>query len=312
MLKISIILPVYNVEKYLEECLNSLINQNYNDYEIILVNDGSKDNSFDICCKYSKLYTNIRVFDKENGGVSSARNLGIEKAKGKFLFFVDPDDIITPFSLLELDKILNDENLLYVFSHKKIYKNCEENVIISNNIINKEQGLRDLLEEDKFCGYVWNKTFSSKIIEQYNIRFDTNISMNEDMKFCFDYLNHCNGVYCFDKVIYGYRCRESSVMNTSIGKKNATSVFCYKYILDNSNDSYIIDKCKSYYLKSYYKYRKFVEKDFFDINLVKNILKCDYNKFKLSEMLKINMYRYVPQLRKIILKIKNINKISFE
>ena len=115
-MKLSIILPVYNVEAYLEECLESLVNQNYSDYEILAVNDGSKDNSLKILKKYEKKYPKLlHVYDKENGGVSTARNYGIEKAKGKYIFFVDSDDYILPNSLNTIDKYMEEDYDLIVF-----------------------------------------------------------------------------------------------------------------------------------------------------------------------------------------------------
>ena len=102
--KISVIIPVYNVEKYISRCLDSILNQSYKNVEIIIINDGSTDKSGLICDEYSKRYDNIRVFHKENGGVSSARNLGITVAKGEYITFADPDDFLNK----DMYKILYD------------------------------------------------------------------------------------------------------------------------------------------------------------------------------------------------------------
>ena len=110
--KVSIIVPVYNVEKYIEKCLNSLISQSYRNIEIILIDDGSKDNSGKICDKYKKKDPRIKVIHKENAGVSEARNSGIQKATGKYLCFVDADDFV-----------MND----YIkYLHKLIAINCSD------------------------------------------------------------------------------------------------------------------------------------------------------------------------------------------
>ena len=111
----SIIVPVYNVEKYLVNCLDSIINQTYKNFEIIIINDGSTDNSYSILENYAQNYPNlIRVFSKENGGLGSARNLGIQKAVGRFLWFIDSDDWIEVDALFKLYNVLknNDFNVL--------------------------------------------------------------------------------------------------------------------------------------------------------------------------------------------------------
>ena len=95
-LKISVIIPVYNVEKYLRICLESILNQNFKGYEIILINDGSTDNSLNICREYEKKYSNIIVINEENSGPSAARNKGLEYAKGKYISFIDSDDELLP------------------------------------------------------------------------------------------------------------------------------------------------------------------------------------------------------------------------
>lgn len=105
-IKFSVIVPVYNVEKYIEECLDSILKQDYDNYEILLIDDGSTDNSGNICEIYAAKNEKIKVFHKKNGGLSSARNIGIEKATGDYLVFVDSDDYIAPWSLSEFYKVL--------------------------------------------------------------------------------------------------------------------------------------------------------------------------------------------------------------
>lgn len=312
MILLSIIIPVYNVDKYIKECLDSILTQNNKNIEIILINDGSTDNSPIICQEYSKSYSNVKYIDNENHGVSYSRNCGIEKAEGKYLLFVDADDRLSATGLNDLKKLIKTNQSLYIYSYKKIYKNISENHVIKSQQISKEQALRDLMEEDKFCGYVWNKIFSVELIKKYDIKFDEKIMMNEDMKFCFDYISYCKEIICSDDVIYEYRCRKSSAVNKKIGQKNASSILCYKYIMDNTQDKYVISKCRNYYLKSYYKYKKYVQSNYFDIKLIKEIKENDYKKLSIADKLKINMYKYMPILRTIILKFKDRNKVYFD
>ena len=109
---ISIIIPVYNREKYIEECLNSILSQTFNDYEILLIDDGSNDNTGIICDKYAEENKKIKVFHKKNGGVSSARNLGLRCAKGKWIIFVDSDDVLAKESLTIMNSIINKPNYI--------------------------------------------------------------------------------------------------------------------------------------------------------------------------------------------------------
>lgn len=121
MSEVSVIVPVYNTEKYLERCLNSILNQTYSDYEIILVNDGSKDNSLEICNNYKSKHNNIIVIDKENGGLSSARNAGIEIAKGKYITFIDSDDYIAPTMIEDLhNEITNSGSDIVITKYKEV------------------------------------------------------------------------------------------------------------------------------------------------------------------------------------------------
>lgn len=112
MIKYSFIVPVYNTENYLKKCLNSLVNQTYKDFEIIVVNDGSTDKSSNIISKYQKKYKNIIVIDKENEGLSMARNRGVQKSSGKYIIFVDSDDYVSNKLLEEVDKKIDDSDIL--------------------------------------------------------------------------------------------------------------------------------------------------------------------------------------------------------
>ena len=115
MNKISIIIPIYNVEQYLPQCLDSIINQTYKNLEIILINDGSTDNSGKICDNYAKVDNRIHVFHKKNEGVSSARNLGLEKCTGDFIGFVDPDDFIENLICMNYSIMSNKKQMLILF-----------------------------------------------------------------------------------------------------------------------------------------------------------------------------------------------------
>lgn len=148
---ISVILPVYNVENYLQYAMDSLKKQTYKNFEIILVNDGSTDNSGKLCDKYSEKYSNVKVFHKENGGLSDARNFGVKKAKGEFITFLDPDDYLEAYSLELLAGIQEKYNcdivstrvkateLYNVYSNYSLMKRDFENVTHMDNDVFLEE-----------------------------------------------------------------------------------------------------------------------------------------------------------------------------
>lgn len=308
---LSIIIPVYNTSKYLKECLDSIVSQNCQDVEIILVNDGSTDESPKICENYKNKFPNIVFVNNSNHGVSYSRNCGIDIANGKYLLFVDSDDILVANGLSQICRLLTENSLMYVYGYKKIYENREESYILNPKTISSVQALRLLVSDNNFGGYLWNKVFLKEIIEKNNIIFDDKIAMNEDMKFCFDYISCCDKINLVDDVFYKYRCRKSGAMNKKIDKTHATSAMCYKYIIDYSKDDFVLSKSRCLYLKAYYKYKKFVGKDFFDLKLINDIRKKDYGNFSTSDKLIIRMYKYFPFLNGILRIIRNRNKKFF-
>ena len=206
---VSIIVPVYNAENYLKECIESIVNQTYYNLEIILINDGSIDGSLQLCSKYAQIYSNIIIIDSDNGGVSNARNKGIKAAKGQYIVFVDADD------RLELNAV---EKLLSCVEKEKVdlvicgYNKCNKNNIISSIFVD-EQKLSGKGAACKFwdlfhAGMInapWNKIYHSKIIKDNNILFPTNINIGEDGYFNVKYLCFCNNVFIIKDSLYNYQ-----------------------------------------------------------------------------------------------------------
>lgn len=187
MCKISIIIPVYNVEKYLSRCIESIINQRYSDKEILLIDDGSTDRSGEICDEYAINYENIQTFHQENSGVSVARNCGINKASGEWICFVDADDWIEPNSI---DKILiTDSERIPNFIVAKSFSNSSEQAKVerypfSNNLLNKyhkgtELIIRSIYMRGSVCGVIFNRQF----LISKNIFFPQDIKNGEDSIF---------------------------------------------------------------------------------------------------------------------------------
>ena len=183
MLLLSIIVPMYKSEKYLPKCLDSLIHQDIDprDYEIILVNDGSPDGSLNIAEEYARRFTNIVVISKENGGASSARNAGIRKATGKYLYFVDPDDYVLENSLRDLLDTMEKENLdVLRFAFTEVNENGEtvssvkhpQRIDYSSQVMD---GYTFMAERLGAACYVWTYLFRASIIQTNEILFDEGV-----------------------------------------------------------------------------------------------------------------------------------------
>lgn len=210
---ISIILPVYNGEKYIQTLIDSITNQEYLNYELIIINDGSTDNTENICLKNIQKNSKIKYFTKKNSGVSDTRNFGIKKSIGDYICFIDADDILSTKYLSDfIDAFSQNEYDMVSCSYKKIYSDAIPEKDISECIIIKEYTEENMFEilYDKYGGYLWNKIFKRKIIIDNKITFNKDIAMSEDMLFIFEYLKCSKKVGCFDKENYYYRIIKSS------------------------------------------------------------------------------------------------------
>ena len=215
---LSIIVPVYNGQDYIRTCLESLLTQNYDDYEIICVNDGSTDNTLSILMEYEKKNSRIRVIDKENGGVSSARNIGIESACGKWIWFVDSDDYI-PFNCLGYLVSQFSEDIDYIaFDYDRTNK--------INEVEFNEEVVNDIVEIDSTVGCLTtfptknygnspvSYIFRKELILKNNICFDCEMKYAEDTKFVFEYKMNSRRAKLVDGVFYYYFQNPSSAMHT--------------------------------------------------------------------------------------------------
>ena len=192
---ISIIIPIYNKEKFLEECIDSVVNQTYfNNIELILVNDGSTDNSEKICYRYCNRYKNIKYFCQNNQGVSIARNFGRSKATGKYLYFLDADD--------KIEKHFIERATLNAIN------NNSEIVIVANNV-----GLRNSTLDKIYSLAAWQCFFKTSFLEQYKfINFLPKLSNGEDSLFTLEYLFYAKKISIERNAIYYYRKSSNSLI----------------------------------------------------------------------------------------------------
>jgi len=229
-MKISVIVPVYNSEKYLEEMIGSILRQSYTDYELILIDDGSTDKSSDICDKYALKYNKVKTIHKINSGAGAARNTGIEIASGEYIMFVDSDDFIED-DMLEtmLENILDNDMLIsgaivesYIgetLNSKKVFAMPQKKYNIAGLI------------EDFECTYSqiclfppWAKLYRRDIIDRYNIRFPTNMRTGEDGFFNVDYLACCKTVVAIDRELYHHRRRNINSLSSIFIKERIDNI----------------------------------------------------------------------------------------
>lgn len=199
---ISVIVPVYNVEKYIRECIDSIIFQTYNNFELILVDDGTPDNSGHICDDYAKKDSRIKVIHKRNEGVSVARNIGIEVAKGEWITFVDSDDKLEEDALQICSDFIRNQSI-DLLQFRDTDSNLNDRLIYEE-IVPSKQYLR--LEHPIT---VWGSMFKKSIINKWNLQFNSNIKIGEDLIFVTNYIKHCKQCLMLNRSLYFYRKNEN-------------------------------------------------------------------------------------------------------
>lgn len=248
-MKISIIVPVYNVEQYVGECIESILSQSFNNIELILINDGSKDNSGSICDEYTKKDNRIKVIHKKNEGVSIARNIGIKNASGKYIAFVDSDDIVgKEIYTTMLQAIEESDSDLVMCRYEKVYSNRNNELAIEplrEGLYDKEQIFNNLIldmigndpldmSKPLIMGSTCRCLYKKDIIDKYKIEFPV-IKIAEDMLFHLYYLMSCKKVYVVNKALYYYRYNELSATNNYINNLWEALMYQLELVEDGLN-----------------------------------------------------------------------------
>lgn len=255
---ISIIIPIYNAGKYLTQCLESIRTQTYEEFEVLLIDDGSTDNSADICKKITGCDDRFYYHYKENGGVSSARNYGLQQAKGQWISFVDADDWITPDYLQTLASQQPEADItffgVYTVSpegnqatlvHLPVY--TEERNRIEESILTLRCG-----NPGDVFGWTWDKMFRAEIIHQYHIRFPENISFREDELFTLEYCRYITSLRIINQPLYYYRKTSDGLTGRGL---QSSELFPSSVHLEQSLKYYCLPKLKENILKSATDYR---------------------------------------------------------
>lgn len=224
MAKFSILIPVYNAAKFLDQTMEGLLNQTFSDIEIVLVNDGSKDNSGEVCDAWAAKDKRVRAYHQKNGGAAAARNTAMDNATGDYIWFVDSDDRLEPDALERISKHLNDdEDHVLVFSYYIVYPDHTDLVTYDETMTyTGKEGLAEAVYQMDMNLFaltlVWNKVFSRKFIEKNHIRFNTSVGIGEDLIFVADALPHIRSITLMKDILYHYIKRESDSLSSKFQK----------------------------------------------------------------------------------------------
>jgi len=318
-MKLSVIIPVYNVEKYLPKCLDSVICQNFDDMEIICINDGSTDNSLEILQNYAQKDTRIVVIDKQNEGVSTARNLGLERAKGDYIMFVDSDDYLEPEACITAYSEITKSNAdIGVFSNFEF--NGENRIALKKtNLLKSYAQNSENIDYSRLQLFIWDKIYKKSFLNDNKIKFPAGIKNAEDVIFnwtCF----FKNPKYCFiDKNLYNYfvNRENSATLNCKDCIKNDLEAL--KYLCSTEGFKIQPQKiklsiaerfCKGaiYYWDKFYAFssRKILLKD------IKNLIQFIDSSFEKNDLKKLKYYKklkniYLYTISTDLFSIKNIN-----
>lgn len=219
-MKVSILIPAYNAAAFLPKCLDSVLNQTYQDLQVVIVDDGSKDKTLEVCHKYAEKDSRIEVYHQVNQGVAATRNHLLEKVKGDYVLFVDADDWIE-LDMVEYLVSLATELDAEMVMCDRVINDAKPSVIEPKiSILPQEEAIRDFIHHDYFVGALWNKLFKKSVVE--GLSFHKDICYGEDALFTWDVLQRVKNVVASDKQLYHYYMNEESISHQSFGEKKLT------------------------------------------------------------------------------------------
>lgn len=233
---LSIIVPAYNCEKYIDECIKSIIKQKNNLVEIIIINDGSTDKTLEKCEKLHKQYKNIKLINQENRGVSYSRNIGIENANGKYIMFVDSDDSLEEESLGKIQQLMTENIDVLRYSYNIEEKNKNIEVIFENKTFDllkdKSVFFRDFFKKTN-QNVIWGQAIRKELLN--NIKFDNNIFFGEDLLFNCQLYNKCKFIKYTNTILYNYKQNTDSITknyrNLKVKSKIENLIYVFNKIM---------------------------------------------------------------------------------
>lgn len=263
-INISIIVPIYNISEYIHECIRPLLENTFLNYEIILVNDGSTDNSLDIISKLSTISDKIKVINKDNGGLSSARNAGLKEAKGKYIFFLDGDDFIPIESIGNMYLFAEENELDIAIGNGRYYfgeGDKKNNYFVQGKTLKNKLGiytgeeiLEYMINKNCYKMEVWDKLYSRKLLNDNKISFKEGL-LHEDELFTPIVFKHAKKVSYFGNIEYNYRQRKGSINQTAklqncIDYLTIADEFYNKCYKDKSIGQYFTKRILQQYLRA--------------------------------------------------------------
>lgn len=295
--EVTIIVPVYNVEKYLNKCIDSILSQTFNNFELILIDDGSTDSSGNICDEYLNKDKRVKVIHKENGGVSSARNAGLDIAKGKYISFVDSDDYISDYYIEKLYNNIKDNNadisICGCNGFLKEKENNLNNIIYDIDILESKDALLKLYNVNTRFIYVtvYLKMYKKSLFD--NIRFPLG-KINEDSFIIYKLYLKSNKIIYNNSKLYFYRNRQGSIMRQKFTKRNFDDLEALEEQIDyfRRKEYYDLEKASikyyCYHLKGFYRKFKEDKSNIKEINMIKDKHKNIKNYIKDKEYYSID------------------------
>lgn len=247
---ISVIVAMYNVESYIDRCLSSLANQTFENFEIIVVNDGSTDGSGETANSFANIYENVTVYNKTNGGLSSTRNYGLTKAKGQYVLFIDGDDFVEPTFLEKMYKQMVEKNLdvvisKFIFYYEQSKKSIETPYELDENqLLNSEQALNDFFI-GKITGHVWNKLIKKDILLKNHLSFKEGI-FYEDAPFTIKLLLICDRIGFVNEGLYYYVQREGAITKQTTIKHLNDHLYIFECIAKNVPTEFLVRSNENY------------------------------------------------------------------
>lgn len=249
-MQFSIIVPIYNVEKYLSACIDSILAQTYSDYEIILVDDGSTDTSPQICDQYANQYACIHVIHKPNGGLSDARNVGLNSARGEYVFFVDSDDyLIAPNVLQRIVKKLGNTPDVVAFNYVKWFESTGrisangDDLSVCSDLLRPHERSLELIDKGSFSTSAWSKVIRRAFLTDNHIEFEKGL-LGEDNDWYYKVVSHLTSLELINEPLYVYRQRGGSITKTYTNKNLEHLLWIIEKWIRFVNDSELTENKK--------------------------------------------------------------------